>query len=235
MIHSPAEFRSFGKVFTICRYTIPTIVQFFTVLRYFWEDSVKNERCPVNVYKTYMKRRPQQMLQPDSSFYLAVNYKKSQDDLVWFKCSPLGVNSISSLIKTGCEAAGIHGHKTNHSLRKTTVKRALDAGCPREYVAQVTGHKSVKSLDNYAEVDITTHRAISSCITSGTSFSSSLERPSTSVPSSSLPSPFTLNITGCNSVTIINNHWMFKEPMLKWMADNVMCHKWLLWFCSFSS
>ena len=169
-----------------------------------FENRETPERCPVTAYKEYAKRRPTGMLDPASPFYLAVNHQRKADDPVWFKSGPLGVNSISSLMKDACTAAGIPGRKTNHSVRKTCVKRALDAGCPREYVAQITGHKSVRSIENYAEADVHVQRAISSSIMTGTAFASSADGAAgasahTSVSSSA---PCVININNCNSVNI---------------------------------
>jgi len=39
---------------------------------------------------------------------------------------------------------------TNHSVRKTCIKTLLDSGVSHSNVAQLSGHKSLKSLDSYA-------------------------------------------------------------------------------------
>ena len=38
---------------------------------------------------------------------------------------------------------------TNHAVRKTSIGRLLDADVPVNYVAQLSGHKNLKSLDSY--------------------------------------------------------------------------------------
>ena len=80
------------------------------------------ERGPVQVYKAYKEKRPENMLQPDSPFYLTVNYFKTEGDLKsegskWFKSQPMGVNKLNSLIKEMIETAGI-SVKTNHRKGK---------------------------------------------------------------------------------------------------------------------
>ena len=42
------------------------------------------------------------------------------------------------------------GKFTNHSVRKTCIKTLLDSGVSHNNVAQLGGHKSLKSLDSYA-------------------------------------------------------------------------------------
>ena len=82
------------------------------------------ERDPVQVlYKAYKDKRPENMLKPDSPFYLAVNYFKTEGELKsegskWFKSQPMGINKLNSLMKEMTETAGI-SVKTNHSGRKT--------------------------------------------------------------------------------------------------------------------
>ena len=62
------------------------------------------ERDSVQVYKAYKDKRPENMLKPDSPFYLAVNYFKTEGELKaegskWFKSQPMGVNKLNSLMK----------------------------------------------------------------------------------------------------------------------------------------
>ena len=47
------------------------------------------------------------------------------------------------------KSAGLPGNVTNHSVRKTCISRLMDAEVPVNYVAQLSGHKNVKSLDSY--------------------------------------------------------------------------------------
>ena len=62
------------------------------------------ERAPVQIYKSHKDKRPQNMLKPDSPFYLAVNYFKTEGELKsegskWFKSQSLDVNQLNSLMK----------------------------------------------------------------------------------------------------------------------------------------
>ena len=92
------------------------------------------------------------MLKPDSTFYLAVNYFKSEGELKlegskWFKSQPTGVNKLNSLMKEMTETAGI-SVKTNHSGGETLVQKLQDNDVPPNQIVQITGHKNLQSINN---------------------------------------------------------------------------------------
>jgi len=77
-------------------------------------------RCIVNIYKQYASIRPTNG--KCDAFYLQtmVNYSHQQ----WFADSPVGHNTLSTMVKILCEAAGFeNGNFVNHSLKKTTGSR----------------------------------------------------------------------------------------------------------------
>ena len=53
------------------------------------------------------------------------------------------------------------GKISNHSVRKTCIKTLLDSGVSYNTVAQLSGHKNVKSLDSYAVVSHAQQRELS--------------------------------------------------------------------------
>ena len=61
--------------------------------------------------------------------------------------SPLGKNEIGKFLPTAAKNAGLQGRITNHSVRKTCISLLLDADVPDNFVAQLSGHRSLKSLD----------------------------------------------------------------------------------------
>ena len=96
------------------------------------------------------------MLEPDSSFYLSVNYFKpethaSVEGKNWFKAQPMGVNKLNNIMKYTTCAAGIPG-KTNHSGRKTLGQKLQDNGVPPNQIIQITGHKNLQSVNNYSSL-----------------------------------------------------------------------------------
>ena len=63
--------------------------------------------------------------------------------------APLGKNEICKLMKTAAQSAGLQGNFTNHTVRKTCISRLMDAEVSLNYVAQLSGHRNLKSLDSY--------------------------------------------------------------------------------------
>ena len=96
------------------------------------------QRCPVKLFKTFLERRPEER-RNSGPFYLALNERPKTQ--VWFKRQRMGVNSINSFMKNMASQADIQGKKlTNHSARKTLVKKLKAANQPRSAIIGVTGH-----------------------------------------------------------------------------------------------
>ena len=64
----------------------------------------------------------------------------------------MGKNKIGQFISSAMEKLNVNkrGKITNHSVRKTSISTLLDRGVPHNTVAQLSGHKSLKSLDSYS-------------------------------------------------------------------------------------
>ena len=112
-------------------------------------DAISVDCDPVHVYKMYKEKRPPSMLELDLSFYLSVNYFKTEthasvEGKNWFKAQPMGVNKLNNTMKDMTQVAGISG-KTNHSGRKTSVQKLQDSGVPPNQIIQITGHKNLVS------------------------------------------------------------------------------------------
>jgi hypothetical protein len=50
--------------------------------------------------------------------------------------------------------ANLTGKKTNHSARKSTCTKLLHAGIAPTTIQQLTGHKNVQSINNYAVASV---------------------------------------------------------------------------------
>ena len=105
-------------------------------------------RCPVSAYKQYRSHRPQAMLTADSPFYLGVIQDPGNSD-VWYRSQPMGHDKLSSLIKRMAINAKLNGRFTNHSVRKTMITELMHSGIADSNVIQLSGHKSVQSLQRY--------------------------------------------------------------------------------------
>ena len=131
-------------------------------------------RCPVKLLKTFLSHRPEEM-KNSGPFYLAVIERpKSQ---VWYKRQRMGIHSINSFMKSMAAQAEIEDKRlTNHSARKTLVKKLKAANQPRSAIIGVTGHTNERSLADYEEGDENEQRLISSIISSAGQASTSNQR-----------------------------------------------------------
>ena len=92
-------------------------------------NTERPDRCLIQFFKKYCEHRPNGV---DHLFYLApIQNPKTK---VWFKASPIGTNTIAKTVKRLCEAAGIQGHKTNHSLRVTAATRLFHEGVDEQLI-----------------------------------------------------------------------------------------------------
>ena len=103
-------------------------------------------RCPVGLFKDFLSRRPPE-LRESGPFYLAIIERPKTE--VWYKKQRLGIHSIDQMMKNIVKSTPIalSGKKlTNHSARKTLVKKLRTANVERQSIIQVTGHASEQSL-----------------------------------------------------------------------------------------
>lgn len=77
----------------------------------------------------------------NSAFYLTPIQKPKSN--VWFKCLPMGVNSIGKCLKRLTMSVNTDDENfTNSSLRRTAKTRLCESGIPREVSNKKTGKTS---------------------------------------------------------------------------------------------
>ncbi|CAB3979080.1 zinc finger MYM-type 2-like [Paramuricea clavata] len=124
-------------------------------------QATHNERCPVQLYRAFSQHRPDEMKQLDSSFFLAINHRRQPGSQIWYNKAPLGKNENGKFLLKAAKAAKLSGNITNPSVRKTCISRLMDADIPENYVAQLSGHKNLKSLDSYKSASTAHQRKMS--------------------------------------------------------------------------
>ena len=109
-------------------------------------------KCPIRAYKLYKVHRPNNYKTPDSPFFVAVNNTwQYGTQRQWYKNSPMGQKLLSGVMKTMAHKAGLGDKRvSNHSVRKTMCTTLLQKNVPPTIIAQLSGHKNVASLSNYA-------------------------------------------------------------------------------------
>ena len=120
------------------------------------------EKCPIALFKKYISLRPPRTQKPDSPFYLLP--ANTSTPSIWYKHQPVGVNTLSKFMKVMTDSAGISGNKTNHSAWKTMITKLVQNDVNPLHVAQLTGHKCLKSLDSYSKASLEQQKRMSRLI-----------------------------------------------------------------------
>jgi len=169
-----------------------------------------SERDPVVVYKLYARKRPEKMNDDESPFYLAVNNtlkKESLQTKEWFKAAPVGINKLNSLMKTMAQKAGINNERLrNHSGRKTMIQTLSENDILPTHIAQLSGHKNLKSLESYSTVSTKQEMQMSKLLsgyTSGSATKTSSEKTANPAATSS-PNSETQQAMALFSGAVIN-------------------------------
>lgn len=126
--------------------------------------STGTERCPVKLLELLISKRPAH-LRSCGPLYLTPLRKPRLS--LWYSVQPVGENKIKTYMKTMANLAGIDksGKRyTNHSVRKTTVRKLQKAGISNDKIAAITGHKSEQTLRDYAATDMEDHQKISNIL-----------------------------------------------------------------------
>jgi len=103
-------------------------------------------------------------------------------------------------------------HYTNHSIRKTTVKKLKKAGVSATEIMAITGHKNQQSLANYNELD-EDHMRLSR-ILSSEKLAASKQPAQVSLPEHTIVMPPTLcHLQPLNPLLSVPNYAMPSAPV----------------------
>ena len=109
--------------------------------------STGTTRCPVKYFKKLLAvLNPNQMAlfqKPKRNFTTA--------DHIWFENSPIGVNSISTMMKKISIDANLSQVYSNHCVRSTTITALDVAGIPIHRIMQTSGHRNEASVKFYCD------------------------------------------------------------------------------------
>ena len=159
--------------------------------------ATKNKsRCPVEFCKAFRSHRSEALLDPDAPFYLAINHRRKPSDKVWHLDRPLGKNEIGKFLKDAFASAKLDETNkkkvSNHSVRKTSVGRVLEAGVQPNFVAQLSGYKNLKSLDSYHSASLKRQREMSTVLNRGRGTSAQFEENQVSASTTTQQNVFTV-------------------------------------------
>jgi hypothetical protein len=107
-----------------------------------------DQNCPVTHFKNYLSK-----LHPEcNALYQRPKKVFDQNGTSWYDNSPVGVNTLSNLMKQISKVGGLSREYTNHCLRKTCVTALDEAGYEAKDIMAMTGHKHVSSLEPYLSI-----------------------------------------------------------------------------------
>ncbi|CAG2213839.1 unnamed protein product [Mytilus edulis] len=130
------------------------------------------DRNSLAFYDLYASKRPSEYSAPDSPFYIAprtipLDDKRSDK---WYIKQKIGERKLSNIMKIMKEKGDLNKDKrlTNHSARKYLVQKLCKNDIQNTDIMQISGHKSVTSVNNYSSMDEDKHRKISNILSNPT-------------------------------------------------------------------
>ena len=85
----------------------------------------------------------------EAPYYLGINHSKDSSKC-WFKGSPMGVNKLTSLMKTMAGKAGCERRLTNHSAQKQMMQKPWTITMFLQHIMQLSGHRNLQRVKNYS-------------------------------------------------------------------------------------
>ena len=107
-------------------------------------------RNPVEFFKLYVEKRPSSLRKSGPLYLSIIDNTKTPD--VWYKISRMGIHTIGDFMKGMMARTPLKdlGRKfTNHSARKTSVRKMKSSGYVNSQIKNVTGHNNETSLEAY--------------------------------------------------------------------------------------
>ncbi|KAL3855190.1 hypothetical protein ACJMK2_014410 [Sinanodonta woodiana] len=101
---------------------------------------------------------------PESPFLLSINVGNPKPGQCWYKKTIMGINKLYGIMKKMMTATGLSPsdkHITPYSVRKHLIQNLSDEEIPANQIVQISGHKSINSLNNYSNLNPAQSRTIS--------------------------------------------------------------------------
>ena len=131
-----------------------------------YENANNPKLCPVRAFDLYLsKLHPSMNLLWQRPKALE---RFNESDSVWYCNSPLGKNTLGSLMKTISVDSKLSQEYTNHSIRSTAVSVLNNNNVEARHIMRVSGHKSESSIRSCSRqlTDESKSREISQTLTS---------------------------------------------------------------------
>ena len=100
----------------------------------------------------YVSKLPLEAVEKDVFYCRPLPSAPADTSKPWYSAVPIGRNTLTNMVPSMCEEAGISGEKTNHSLWVTGTSALFDAGVPEKIIQGCTGHRSLDASQVYERV-----------------------------------------------------------------------------------
>ena len=115
-------------------------------------NKTAGERCPVFILDKYISKLPEKTKKMDMFYCRPCATLPKQESDPWFVSVAVGKNTLTNMVKTMCDEAGVDGKKLNHCLRVAGATTLFAAGVPERVIQGRTGHTSIDALRKYERV-----------------------------------------------------------------------------------
>ena len=82
-------------------------------------------------------------------FFQRPSSKAKESDMIWYENSPLGVNTLATMMKEISLGAGLSQTYTNHSVRATAITLWSNNNVPSRHIMSISGHANEQSISSY--------------------------------------------------------------------------------------
>ena len=128
--------------------------------------AVVGERCPVRLFEMYLSKQPDD-LKNSGRFCLTHKQNVSQTDGIWYTKNPMGKNTFSNIMKAliaGTPLENCGKKLTNHSVRKTVVKKLKAANVPDSSIIKSYWSYKYQRIKSYDPGDQNEFREMSNAV-----------------------------------------------------------------------
>ena len=94
---------------------------------------------PCQFVRLYVSKLPLEAVEKDLFYCRPLSSVPADTSKLWYSAVPIGRNTLTKMVPSMCEEAGISGEKTNHSLQVTGTSALFDAGVPEKLYKGVLG------------------------------------------------------------------------------------------------
>ena len=119
--------------------------------------NVESCKCVVKILDLYLKKLPSE---PKAFYLRPVSSIPKVPDKPWFINSPVGINTLNSILSTISQQADVNTQYTNHSLRATSATRMYLKNVPEKLISEKTGHRSLTALRVYERTSCVQEQAV---------------------------------------------------------------------------